>query len=120
MKFVSSVKSLSNNRLKLLAQFDRGEKKDRVTDALNATKAAIEEGIVAGGGTALIRCRKVLDQMKMENSDQKLGNYFVEHINRIKLIHYLIISILFFRCRSSEEMSSCTLLHDRRERRRLR
>uniref|UniRef100_R4G7U6 Putative mitochondrial chaperonin n=1 Tax=Rhodnius prolixus TaxID=13249 RepID=R4G7U6_RHOPR len=53
--------------------FDRGEKKDRVTDALNATKAAIEEGIVAGGGTALIRCRKVLDQMKMENSDQKLG-----------------------------------------------
>jgi len=37
-----------------------GEKKDRVTDALNATRAAIEEGVVPGGGTALIRCLGIL------------------------------------------------------------
>jgi hypothetical protein len=37
-----------------------GEKKDRVTDALNATRAAIEEGIVPGGGTALVRCLGIL------------------------------------------------------------
>ncbi|KAK9508396.1 hypothetical protein O3M35_005967 [Rhynocoris fuscipes] len=55
------------------SEFDRGERKDRVTDALNATKAAVEEGIVAGGGTALIRCRDIIDYIKPENSDQCLG-----------------------------------------------
>uniref|UniRef100_A0A023F7T3 Putative 60 kDa heat shock protein mitochondrial n=1 Tax=Triatoma infestans TaxID=30076 RepID=A0A023F7T3_TRIIF len=59
-------------------EFDRGEKKDRVTDALNATKAAIEEGIVAGGGTALIRCRGALEKINIENADQELGVHVVK------------------------------------------
>ena len=48
------------------------EKKDRVEDALHATRAAVEEGIVAGGGVALIRARKALDSLKLEG-DQALG-----------------------------------------------
>ncbi len=49
------------------------EKKDRVDDALHATRAAVEEGIVAGGGVALIRARKALDDVKGDNHDQDAG-----------------------------------------------
>jgi chaperonin GroEL len=49
------------------------EKKDRVDDALNATRAAVEEGILPGGGVALIRTRTVLDSLKPANEDQKVG-----------------------------------------------
>jgi chaperonin GroEL len=49
------------------------EKKDRVDDALNATRAAVEEGIVPGGGVALMRTLKSLDGLKSENDDQKVG-----------------------------------------------
>ncbi len=49
------------------------EKKDRVDDALNATRAAVEEGIVPGGGTALLRAVQVLDGLAVANSDQKTG-----------------------------------------------
>ena len=49
------------------------EKKDRVDDALNATRAAVEEGILPGGGVALIRSAKVLDGLKAANDDQKIG-----------------------------------------------
>ncbi len=52
------------------------EKKDRYTDALNATKAAVEEGIVAGGGVALIRCLPVMDTLKPDNDDQKTGRWW--------------------------------------------
>ncbi len=48
------------------------EKKDRVDDALNATRAAVEEGIVAGGGTALLRASKLITS-KGENADQEAG-----------------------------------------------
>jgi chaperonin GroEL len=48
------------------------EKKARVEDALNATRAAVEEGIVPGGGVALVRCLAVLEKIKIE-ADQKLG-----------------------------------------------
>ena len=48
------------------------EKKDRVDDALHATRAAVEEGIVAGGGVALIRCQKALDNMEV-SGDEKVG-----------------------------------------------
>ena len=48
------------------------EKKARVEDALHATRAAVEEGIVPGGGVALLRCMKAIDKMKLEN-DQQLG-----------------------------------------------
>jgi chaperonin GroEL len=49
------------------------EKKDRVDDALNATRAAVEEGILPGGGVALLRVLKALDAVKPENGDQKTG-----------------------------------------------
>jgi chaperonin GroEL len=49
------------------------EKKDRVDDALNATRAAVEEGILPGGGVALIRSQKALDKLNTANDDQKVG-----------------------------------------------
>ena len=49
------------------------EKKDRVDDALNATRAAVEEGILPGGGVALIRAQKSLDKLNGANDDQKVG-----------------------------------------------
>ncbi|WP_068878462.1 chaperonin GroEL [Phenylobacterium sp. CCH9-H3] len=49
------------------------EKKDRVDDALNATRAAVEEGIVPGGGVALLKASRVLDGFKGDNDDQEAG-----------------------------------------------
>jgi chaperonin GroEL len=56
------------------------EKKDRVDDALNATRAAVEEGILPGGGVALIRSQKVLDQVNTANEDQKVGVNIVRRV----------------------------------------
>jgi chaperonin GroEL len=52
------------------------EKKARVEDALHATRAAVEEGIVAGGGVALLRCAKVIDALQLEG-DEKIGSQIV-------------------------------------------
>jgi len=49
------------------------ERKDRVDDALNATRAAVEEGVVAGGGLALLKAADILDKVKTSNADQKAG-----------------------------------------------
>jgi chaperonin GroEL len=49
------------------------EKKDRVDDALNATRAAVEQGILPGGGVALIRAQSVLGKLKTANDDQQVG-----------------------------------------------
>ncbi|MDC3086498.1 chaperonin GroEL [Pelagibacteraceae bacterium] len=49
------------------------ERKDRVDDALNATRAAVEEGIVAGGGLSLLNAASALDKVKTSNADQKAG-----------------------------------------------
>ena len=49
------------------------ERKDRVDDALHATRAAVEEGILPGGGVALLRAAKALDKLEPENEDQKVG-----------------------------------------------
>ena len=49
------------------------EKKDRVDDALHATRAAVEEGIVAGGGVALVRAQKMLEKLASENNDEATG-----------------------------------------------
>ena len=49
------------------------ERKDRVEDALHATRAAVEEGIVPGGGVALLRAVKSLEGLDVENDDQKVG-----------------------------------------------
>ena len=54
------------------------EKKDRVEDALNATRAAVEEGIIAGGGVALVRAQKVLKDLKPENKDEETGIKIIE------------------------------------------
>ncbi len=52
------------------------ERKARVEDALHATRAAVEEGIVAGGGVALLRCANVIDELKLEG-DEKIGSQIV-------------------------------------------
>ncbi|MGY8990107.1 MAG: chaperonin GroEL, partial [Rhodospirillales bacterium] len=49
------------------------EKKDLVEDAMNATKAAVEEGVVPGGGSALLFATRVLDKLKVEDEDQQVG-----------------------------------------------
>jgi hypothetical protein len=56
-------------------QVEVGERKDRVTDALNATKAAVDEGIVAGGGAALLHASRTLDKVResMMTLDERVG-----------------------------------------------
>src|SRR5881296_3540474 len=54
------------------------EKKDRVEDALNATRAAVEEGIVPGGGVALLRAKKAIERLKSENPDIQAGIKIVQ------------------------------------------
>ena len=55
------------------SEVEMKEKKDRVDDALHATRAAVEEGIVPGGGVALLRARAVLSKIKTDNSDEITG-----------------------------------------------
>ena len=55
------------------SEVEMKEKKDRVDDALNATRAAVEEGIVAGGGVALVRAKSVLEKITTENLDEVTG-----------------------------------------------
>lgn len=54
------------------------EKKDRVDDALHATRAAVEEGIVAGGGVALVRAIQKIENLEVENEDQSIGIQIVK------------------------------------------
>jgi chaperonin GroEL len=49
------------------------EKKYRVEDALNATRAAVEEGVVPGGGVCLLRCQEALDALKVRGTDERMG-----------------------------------------------
>ena len=60
------------------SEVEMKEKKDRVDDALHATRAAVEEGIVAGGGVALVRTIEKLAKVKSENVDEKTGIQIVE------------------------------------------
>lgn len=55
------------------SEVEVGEKKDRYDDALNATRAAVQDGILPGGGTALLKASLTLDDVKVENFDQQLG-----------------------------------------------
>ncbi|MEN3324917.1 chaperonin GroEL [Mariniflexile soesokkakense] len=55
------------------SEVEMKEKKDRVDDALHATRAAVEEGIVAGGGVALVRAKSVLEKITTENLDETTG-----------------------------------------------
>ena len=60
-------------RVGAATEVEMKEKKARVEDALNATRAAVEEGIVPGGGVALLRCVPALDDLKLPNHDEELG-----------------------------------------------
>ena len=55
------------------SEVEMKEKKDRVEDALHATRAAVEEGIVPGGGVALLRAVSVIDKLEADNADEKVG-----------------------------------------------
>ena len=55
------------------SEVEAKEKKMRIEDAINATRAAIEEGVVAGGGLALHNAKKALEKVKLEDSDEQLG-----------------------------------------------
>ena len=61
------------------SEVEMKEKKDRVDDALHATRAAVEEGIVAGGGVALVRAKTVLADLKATNADEATG---IQIVNR--------------------------------------
>ncbi|AUC86124.1 chaperonin GroEL [Polaribacter sp. ALD11] len=61
------------------SEVEMKEKKDRVDDALHATRAAVEEGIVAGGGVALVRAKRVLEKITTDNLDETTG---VQIINK--------------------------------------
>ena len=61
------------------SEVEMKEKKDRIDDALHATRAAVEEGIVAGGGVALVRAKQVLEKITTENLDETTG---VQIVNR--------------------------------------
>ncbi|KAK4427344.1 Chaperonin CPN60-like 2, mitochondrial [Sesamum alatum] len=67
-----------------------GERKDRVTDALNATRAAVEEGIVPGGGVALLYATRVLRNLQTANEDQRRGVEIIE--NALKAPTFTIAS----------------------------
>lgn len=60
-------------RLGAATEIELKEKKARIEDALNATRAAVEEGIVAGGGVALLRSTKILSAVKADNAEQQAG-----------------------------------------------
>lgn len=73
-EFESFTDNISADNIMCHFQLDLNERKDRVTDSLNATKAAVEEGIVPGGGTALLRCVPVLQNIKPASESQATGN----------------------------------------------
>jgi len=60
-------------RIGAATEVEMKEKKDRIDDALHATKAAVQEGIVPGGGVALIRAKQAIDGLKGDNADQQAG-----------------------------------------------
>jgi len=65
------------------SEVEVAEIKDRITDSLNATRAAVEEGIVAGGGAALLHASKILDEIQLENFDQRRGLQILRNALRV-------------------------------------
>ncbi|KAF9610976.1 hypothetical protein IFM89_026256, partial [Coptis chinensis] len=73
-----------------------GEKKDRVTDALNATKAAVEEGIVPGGGVALLYASRELDKQQTANFDEKIEVQIIQNALKVNTKHcHISVAICF-------------------------
>lgn len=60
-------------------EMEMKNKKDKIEDALNATRAAVEEGIVVGGGTALVKLAAKLESMQLEDEDERIGAEIVRH-----------------------------------------
>ena len=65
------------------------ERKDRVDDAMHATRAAVEEGIVPGGGTALVKSIGNLENVKGDNDDQNVGINIVRRAIRHQHVRFL-------------------------------
>ena len=96
------------------------EKKDRVDDALHATRAAIEEGIVAGGGVALVRAINALNDLKGDNEDEKIGIQIVRKalespIRTIAENAGVDGSVVFFKVLEGEGAMGYNARHDRYE-----
>ena len=72
-------------RVGATTEIELKEKKLRIEDALNATRAAVEEGIVAGGGVALLRAEKVLENLKGDNDDENIGIKIVKGVLKLPL-----------------------------------
>ena len=70
---LKSVPTATGTEQKLKRPASLEERKDRVEDAMHATRAAVEEGVVAGGGAALLYAAKALTKLKPANDDQKVG-----------------------------------------------
>ncbi len=70
------------------SEVEMKEKKDRVDDALHATRAAVEEGIVAGGGVAFVRAKKVLEKLATENLDETTGVQIVNKAIEVSIKNY--------------------------------
>merc|ERR1711988_978128 len=68
------------------SEVEVGEVKDRLNDALNATRAAVEDGIVPGGGVALLYGTKALDELELPNFDQNVGKDIVKQALRMPIM----------------------------------
>ena len=77
------------------SELEVGEKNDRVTDALNATKAALDAGIVPGGGIALWQATKALVNVQTENFDQLQGVRIIERALKVLFLFLFLFSFLF-------------------------
>jgi chaperonin GroEL (HSP60 family) len=108
------------------SEVEVGEKKDRVEDALNATKAAVEEGIVPGGGAALLHAAKELKAVKegLENFDQQIGVQIIANALKVGLMAVVASTMTTFRvCKSIsiteiQDLSTCQPQHQPRHQRR--
>merc|ERR550537_1132439 len=67
------------------SEVEVAEVKDRLNDALNATRAAVEEGIVPGGGVALLQASKKLDELVLDNFDQNVGKDLLKQALRMPI-----------------------------------
>merc|ERR1719507_1902048 len=63
------------------------EVKDRLNDALNATRAAVEEGIVPGGGAALLYCSRKLEKLDCQNLDQNMGREIIKQALKVPIMN---------------------------------
>ena len=85
------------------------ERKDRVDDGLHATRAAVEEGIVPGGGVALARASLVLAKLNAENDDQRVGIEIVRKAVQMPLRQIVQVDLVFWCCEKIAELAELGL-----------